>query len=63
VVTPDLISDALAFGRCGYSSLDGAAKKAIMLSNNNLSSEGSSDSLITTSKPKHDDYEAKERTR
>ena len=44
-------------------SLDGAAKKAIMLSNNNLSSEGSSDSLITTSKPKHDDYEPKERTR
>jgi hypothetical protein len=36
-------------------SLDGAAKKAITLSNNNLSSEGSSDSLITTSNPKHDD--------
>jgi hypothetical protein len=36
-------------------SLDGAAKRAIMLSNNNLSSEGSSDSLITTSNPKHDD--------
>jgi len=36
-------------------SLDGAAKKAITLSNNNLSSEGSSDSLITTSSPKHDD--------
>ena len=30
-------------------SLDGAAKRAIMLSNNNLTSEGSSDSLITTS--------------
>ena len=36
-------------------SLDGAAKKAIRLSNNNLSSEGSSDSLIITSKPKHDE--------